>query len=189
MLNDLSAYWMPFTANRQFKAAPRLLAGASGMYYRMADGREILDGTAGLWCVNAGHCRAEIADAIARQARALDYATAFQMGHPQAFALAARLARLAPGDLDHVFYVNSGSEAVETALKIALAYHHARGETGQVPGGGRSPTHPEPGASPTRRPLHLLPHRAAEALPGQRAEWHLDRPAWWRRKAARMSDD
>ena len=123
---------MPFTANRQFKAAPRLLAGASGMYYRMADGREILDGTAGLWCVNAGHCRAEIADAIARQARALDYATAFQMGHPQAFALAARLARLAPGDLDHVFYVNSGSEAVETALKIALAYHHARGETGRV---------------------------------------------------------
>ncbi len=130
--NDLSAYWMPFTANRQFKAAPRLLAGASGMYYRTADGREILDGTAGLWCVNAGHCRAEIADAIARQARALDYATAFQMGHPQAFALAARLARLAPGDLDHVFYVNSGSEAVETALKIALAYHHARGETGRV---------------------------------------------------------
>jgi len=130
--NDLSAYWMPFTANRQFKAAPRLLAGASGMYYRMADGREILDGTAGLWCVNAGHCRAEIADAIARQARELDYATAFQMGHPQAFALAARLARLAPGDLDHVFYVNSGSEAVETALKIALAYHHARGETGRV---------------------------------------------------------
>jgi beta-alanine--pyruvate transaminase len=130
--NDLDAYWMPFTANRQFKAAPRLMASASGMHYRMADGREVLDGTAGLWCVNAGHCRAEIADAIAAQARALDYATAFQMGHPAAFTLASRLARLAPGDLDHVFYVNSGSEAVDTALKIALAYHHARGEGRRV---------------------------------------------------------
>jgi beta-alanine--pyruvate transaminase len=130
--NDLAAYWMPFTANRQFKAAPRLFAGASGMYYRMTDGRQILDGTAGLWCVNAGHCRPEIAAAIAAQARELDYATAFQMGHPAAFSLAARLARLAPGDLDHVFYVNSGSEAVETALKIALAYHHARGDSRRV---------------------------------------------------------
>jgi beta-alanine--pyruvate transaminase len=132
MLNDLSAYWMPFTANRQFKAAPRLLAEAKGMTYRMADGREILDATSGLWCVNAGHCREEIAAAIARQARTLDYATAFQMGHPQAFELAARLAALAPADLDHVFYVNSGSEAVETALKIALAYHRARGEAGRI---------------------------------------------------------
>jgi beta-alanine--pyruvate transaminase len=126
--NDLSAYWMPFTANRQFKSAPRMLAGAKGMYYQLADEREILDGTAGLWCVNAGHCRAEIAEAIATQARTLDYATAFQMGHPGAFELAARLAHLAPGDLDHVFFVNSGSEAVETALKMALAYHQARGE-------------------------------------------------------------
>jgi beta-alanine--pyruvate transaminase len=130
--NDLDAYWMPFTANRQFKAAPRLMASASGMHYRMVDGREVLDGTAGLWCVNAGHCRDEIAAAIAAQARSLDYATAFQMGHPAAFTLAARLAQLAPGDLDHVFYVNSGSEAVETALKIALAYHHARGEGRRV---------------------------------------------------------
>jgi beta-alanine--pyruvate transaminase len=130
--NDLSAYWMPFTANRQFKAAPRLLAGAQGMYYQLADGRKILDGTAGLWCVNAGHCRAEIAEAIALQAKTLDYATAFQMGHAGAFELAARLARLAPGDLDHVFFVNSGSEAVETALKIALAYHQARGEGRRV---------------------------------------------------------
>jgi beta-alanine--pyruvate transaminase len=132
VFNDLSAYWMPFTANRQFKAAPRLLASASGMYYRMADGCAILDGTAGLWCVNAGHCREEIAEAVAAQARSLDYATAFQMGHPGAFTLAARLARLAPGDLDHVFFVNSGSEAVETALKIALAYHHARGDGRRV---------------------------------------------------------
>jgi beta-alanine--pyruvate transaminase len=130
--NDLNAYWMPFTANRQFKAAPRLLARAKGMHYFMADGREILDGTAGLWCVNAGHCREEIAAAIAAQAAELDYATAFQMGHPKAFELAARLAAMTPGDLDHVFFVNSGSEAVETALKIALAYHHARGETSRT---------------------------------------------------------
>lgn len=130
--NDLAAYWMPFTANRQFKAAPRLFAGASGMHYLMTDGRDILDATAGLWCVNAGHCRPEIADAIARQARELDYATAFQMGHPAAFTLATRLARLAPGDLNHVFYVNSGSEAVDTALKMALAYHQARGDSRRV---------------------------------------------------------
>ena len=130
--NDLGAYWMPFTANRQFKAAPRLIAGAKGMYYFMADGREILDGTAGLWCVNAGHCRDEITAAVAAQAAELDYATAFQMGHPKAFELATRLADMAPGDLDHVFYVNSGSEAVETALKIALATQRARGEPGRT---------------------------------------------------------
>ena len=126
--NDLESYWMPFTANRQFKADPRLLARAKDMHYFMADGREILDGTAGLWCVNAGHCRDDIADAIAAQAHELDYATAFQMGHPKAFELASRLAALAPGDLDHVFYTNSGSEAVDTALKIALGYHQARGD-------------------------------------------------------------
>jgi len=130
--NDLDAYWMPFTANRQFKAAPRMLAKAKGMHYFMADGRQILDGTAGLWCVNAGHCRDEITAAIAAQAAELDYATAFQMGHPKAFELAARLAVLAPGDLDHVFFVNSGSEAVETSLKMALAYHAARGESGRT---------------------------------------------------------
>jgi len=130
--NDLSAYWMPFTANRQFKAAPRLVAGAKDMTYRMADGREILDGTSGLWCVNAGHCREEITRAIAAQAARLDYATAFQMGHGAVFDLASRLAALAPGDLDHVFFVNSGSEAVDTALKIALAYHQARGDSRRV---------------------------------------------------------
>ncbi len=130
--NDLDAYWMPFTANRQFKAAPRILAKAKGTHYVMADGREILDGTAGLWCVNAGHCRDEITAAIAAQAAELDYATAFQMGHPGAFELASRLAVLAPGDLDHVFFVNSGSEAVETALKMALAYHAARGESART---------------------------------------------------------
>ena len=125
---DLSAYWMPFTANRQFKAHPRIFVAAEGMHYTSADGREILDGVAGLWCVNAGHGRKEIARAVERQLETLDYATAFQMGHPGAFELAARLARIAPEGLDRVFFVNSGSEAVDTALKIALAYHRARGE-------------------------------------------------------------
>jgi beta-alanine--pyruvate transaminase len=126
--NDLDSYWMPFTANRQFKAKPRLMASAEGMYYRSTDGRKILDGTAGLWCVNAGHGRREIAEAVQRQLVALDYAPAFQMGHPAIFEAASRIAALLPGGLDHVFFGNSGSEAVETALKIALAYHRARGD-------------------------------------------------------------
>jgi beta-alanine--pyruvate transaminase len=126
--NDLDSYWMPFTANRQFKAKPRLMASAEGMYYQSTDGRKILDGTAGLWCVNAGHGRREIADAVQRQLVTLDYAPAFQMGHPAIFEAASRIAALLPGDLDHVFFGNSGSEAVETALKIALAYHRARGD-------------------------------------------------------------
>ncbi len=125
---DLSAYWMPFTANRQFKANPRILVAAAGMHYTSADGREILDGTAGLWCVNAGHGRREIAEAVERQLRTLDYSPAFQMGHPGAFDLAARLVRMTPEGLDRVFFANSGSEAVDTAMKIALAYHRARGE-------------------------------------------------------------
>jgi beta-alanine--pyruvate transaminase len=126
--NDLDSYWMPFTANRQFKARPRLMVSAEGMYYRSTDGRKILDGTAGLWCVNAGHGRREIAEAVQRQLVTLDYAPAFQMGHPAIFEAASRIAALLPGDLDHVFFGNSGSEAVETALKIALAYHRARGD-------------------------------------------------------------
>jgi beta-alanine--pyruvate transaminase len=125
---DLSAYWMPFTANRQFKANPRLLVAAQGMHYTTADGRTVLDGTAGLWCVNAGHGRVEITQAVERQIHTLDYAPAFQMGHPLAFEFAARLARLAPAGLDRVFFTNSGSESVDTAMKIALAYHRARGE-------------------------------------------------------------
>ena len=124
---DLEAWWMPFTANRQFKSRPRLLAKAEGMHYWTADGRKILDGTAGLWCVNAGHGRREIAEAVHRQLLTLDYAPPFQMGHPAAFELATRLVRLTPG-LDHVFFTNSGSESVDTALKIALAYHRVRGE-------------------------------------------------------------
>ncbi|MGC9419752.1 MAG: aspartate aminotransferase family protein [Rhodovulum sp.] len=126
--NDLSAFWMPFTANRQFKKAPRMFVGASGMYYKTADGREVLDGTAGLWCCNAGHCRPKITEAIQKQAAELDYAPAFQMGHPKAFELASAVRDMAPEGMDHVFFTNSGSESVETALKIAIAYHRARGE-------------------------------------------------------------
>ncbi|WP_062014247.1 aspartate aminotransferase family protein [Aureimonas sp. AU4] len=126
--NNLEAFWMPFTANRQFKKAPRLLVGAKDMHYTTADGRQLLDATAGLWCVNAGHCRPKITEAIAAQAGQLDYAPAFQMGHPKAFELAARLVSIAPDGLDHVFFTNSGSESVDTALKIALAYQRAKGE-------------------------------------------------------------
>ena len=129
---SLEELWMPFTANRAFKRAPRLLATASGMHYRDVDGRVILDGTAGLWCVNAGHCRPAIVEAIQRSAATLDFAPGFQMGHPASFALAHEVAALAPGDLDHVFFANSGSEAVDSALKIALAYHQARGEPERV---------------------------------------------------------
>jgi beta-alanine--pyruvate transaminase len=124
----LETFWMPFTANRQFKAQPRLLAAAKDMHYTAVDGRSILDATAGLWCVNAGHCRESIARAIADQAQQLDYAPTFQMGHPLPFQLADRLVELLPGDLNRVFFTNSGSEAVDTALKMALAYHQARGE-------------------------------------------------------------
>ena len=124
----LDPYWMPFTANRAFKAEPRLFVSASEMHYVTDDGRKVLDGTSGLWCVNAGHCRPKIVEAIRKQAGTMDYSPAFQMGHPGAFRVAERVAKLAPGDLDRVFYTNSGSEAVDTALKIALAYHRARGE-------------------------------------------------------------
>ncbi|MEP7069302.1 MAG: aspartate aminotransferase family protein [Usitatibacter sp.] len=125
---ELDAYWMPFTANRQFKSAPRMFGRAEGMYYWTVEGRKILDGFAGLWCCNAGHCRKPIVEAIQKQAATMDYAPAFQMGHPLAFELANRVAGLAPGKLDHVFFCNSGSEAVDTALKIALAWHRVRGE-------------------------------------------------------------
>ncbi|QEE22566.1 aspartate aminotransferase family protein [Youhaiella tibetensis] len=126
--NDLSAFWMPFTANRQFKKAPRMFVAAKDMYYTTADGRQVLDGTAGLWCVNAGHCRPRITEAIQSQAAELDYAPAFQMGHPKAFELANRLVDIAPEGLNHVLFTNSGSESVETALKVALAYQRVKGE-------------------------------------------------------------
>ncbi|MFN3646938.1 MAG: aspartate aminotransferase family protein [Gemmobacter sp.] len=126
--NDLNAFWMPFTANRQFKKAPRMFVAAKDMHYTTSDGRQVLDGTAGLWCCNAGHCRPKIVEAIQKQAAELDYAPAFQMGHPIAFELANRVIDIAPKGMEHVFYTNSGSESVETALKLAIAYHRARGE-------------------------------------------------------------
>lgn len=126
--NDLNAFWMPFTANRQFKKEPRLLVSAKDMHYTTADGRQVLDGTAGLWCCNAGHCRPKIVEAIQQTAAELDYAPAFQMGHPAAFELANRIIDIAPKGMEHVFFTNSGSESVDTALKIALAYHRAKGQ-------------------------------------------------------------
>jgi beta-alanine--pyruvate transaminase len=126
--SDLEALWLPFTANRQFKANPRLLARASGMHYWTADGRQVLDAVAGLWCVNAGHGRREITQAVASQLETLDFAPTFQMAHPAAFQLANELVKIAPGGLDHAFFTNSGSEAVDTALKIAVAFHRVRGE-------------------------------------------------------------
>ena len=129
---DLQSYWMPFTANRQFKSDPRLVESADGVYYRSRDGRRLIDGIAGMWCVNAGHGRTEIVQAVQRQVAELDYATSFQMGHPAAFELASELSAILPGDLGHPFFVNSGSEAVDTALKIAFAYHRRRGEAGRT---------------------------------------------------------
>ena len=126
--NDLRAFWMPFTANRQFKQNPRMFVGAKDMHYTTAEGRKVLDGTAGLWCVNAGHCRPLITEAIQKQAAEMDYAPAFQMGHPKAFELANRLADISPDGMDHVMFTNSGSESVDTALKTAIAYHRVRGE-------------------------------------------------------------
>ncbi len=129
---NMDAYWMPFTANRQYKAKPRLLTRAEGMHYYDQEGQAVLDGTAGLWCCNAGHNRAPIVAAIQDQAATLDYAPSFQMGHPLAFEAAQRLAALAPKGLNRVFFTNSGSEAVDSALKIALAYHRARGDAGRT---------------------------------------------------------
>jgi beta-alanine--pyruvate transaminase len=131
-LPDLEPLWMPFTANRQFKRSPLLFQSAEGMYFTTTDGRRVLDGIAGLWCVNAGHCHPRIVAAVQAQAATLDYATAFNLGHPAAFELAGRLTALAPSGLDYAFFVNSGSEAVDTALKLAIAYHRARGEAQRV---------------------------------------------------------
>jgi beta-alanine--pyruvate transaminase len=132
MYKDLDAYWMPFTANRQFKKSPRLLAKAKGMHFWTPEGREILDGVAGLWCVNAGHARPKIVKAIAEQAGELDFAPPFQMGHPKAFELAERIVKLTPPGLNRVLYTNSGSESVDTALKLAIAYQRMRGEAART---------------------------------------------------------
>jgi beta-alanine--pyruvate transaminase len=125
---DTSHFWMPFTANRQFKSKPRLLASAAGMYYTADDGRKILDGTAGLWCVNAGHCHPKVTAAIQQQAATMDFAPTFQMGHPKVFEAASALVSIAPEGLNRVFFCNDGSESVDSALKIALAYHRMRGD-------------------------------------------------------------
>ncbi len=132
MAERMDAYWMPFTANRQFKKAPRLLARSEGMYFWTPEGRQILDGVAGLWCVNAGHARPKIVQAIAAQAAELDFAPPFQMAHPKAFALAEKVAALSPAGMNKVFFTNSGSESVETALKMAIAYHRVRGEASRT---------------------------------------------------------
>jgi beta-alanine--pyruvate transaminase len=130
--NDLDAFWMPFTANRQFKKSPRLFAAADGMHFVTPDGRRVLDGTAGLWCSNAGHCRTKITEAITQQAATLDYAPTFQMGHTKVFEAASKLINIAPPGFEHVFFTNSGSESVETALKMAIAYHRAKGNASKV---------------------------------------------------------
>ena len=126
--NNLEAFWMPFTANRQFKGKPRLFVAAKDMHYTTIEGRQVLDATAGLWCVNAGHGRKKIVEAVQQQIAKLDYAPPFQMGHPLAFELASKVIQLLPGDFDHVFFTNSGSESVDTALKIAIAYHRMKGQ-------------------------------------------------------------
>ena len=130
--NNLEAFWMPFSANRQFKKKPRMFVSAKDMHYTTDDGRKVLDATAGLWCCNVGHARPKIVEAVSKQIQQLDYAPAFQMGHPKVFELASRVATLMPGSLDHVFFTNSGSESVDTALKIALAYHNVRGQAGRT---------------------------------------------------------
>ncbi|MBS0449151.1 MAG: aspartate aminotransferase family protein [Proteobacteria bacterium] len=126
--SGMEAFWLPFTAARQFRQEPRLLSKASGMHYWTPEGRQVLDGCAGLWCVNAGHARTKIVQAIAEQAAELDFAPPFNMGHPKAFELAEKLVKLTPPDLNRVFYTNSGSEAVDTALKMAIGYHRMRGD-------------------------------------------------------------
>ena len=126
--NTLEHYWMPFTANRDFKENPRLIVRAEGMYYTTHRGEKVLDASAGLFCVAAGHARREIADAVARQFAELDYSPPFQFSHPAAFELARQLSAILPDGINHVFFGNSGSEAVESALKISLAYHRARGQ-------------------------------------------------------------
>ena len=130
--NDLAAFWMPFTPNRAFKKRPRLISRAKDMHYYTPEGRSIIDAAAGLWCCNAGHNRAPIVAAIQRQAAELDLTPTFQFGHPLVFQLASRLAAMAPADLDHVFFANSGSEAADTALKIAIAYHNVRGQASRT---------------------------------------------------------
>lgn len=129
---DMEAFWMPFTANRAFKQSPRMIDSAAGFYYTSTDGRKILDTLSGLWTSGAGHCHPKIVEAVQKQVAKLDYAVSFQVGHPGAFELASKVTSLAPDGFDHCFFTNSGSESVETALKIALGYHHARGNASRT---------------------------------------------------------
>jgi beta-alanine--pyruvate transaminase len=128
---SLDEYWMPFTPNRDFKADPKMVVRAEGMYYWNDRGGKLIDAASGMFCVNAGHGRKEIAEAVHRQLSELDFIAPFLRGHPKSFELAQRVAELTPGDLNRIFFVNSGSEAVDTAMKVALAYHHARGQSGR----------------------------------------------------------
>ncbi len=130
--NTMTSFWMPFTANRDFLREPRMIHSAEGMYYTSSDGRKIMDGTAGLWCVNAGHRDPLIVEALQRQVEELDYAPNFQFSHPQAFELSARLTGMMPDGMNHAFFTNSGSESVDSALKIALHYHRARGDASRT---------------------------------------------------------
>ncbi len=189
---DTRHFWMPFTANRQFKTKPRMLVAASGMYYTSDDGRQILDGTAGLWCVNAGHCHPKITEAIQRQAGEMDFAPVFQMGHPKAFEAATALASIAPEGLNRVFFCNDGSEAVDSALKIALAYHRVRGDglrhrligrergyhgvgfggisVGGIAGNRKHFGPALPGVDHLRHPLNIAQNAFTRGLPQQGAE-------------------
>lgn len=135
---EKNAYWMPYTDNRWYKNSPKLLESASGMYYKTSSGEKILDAVAGLWCVNAGHCRDKIVKAVQQQVEKMDYGLSFQMGHGIAFKFAKKLVELLPHNIEHVFFSNSGSEAVDSALKIALAYHHANGEKSKIKFIGRA---------------------------------------------------
>ena len=170
---ELANLWMPFTANRQFKAAPRLLASAEGMWFTDIDSRKILDMTAGLWCVNAGHGRREITEAVERQLATLDYAPPFQMGHPAAFELAARLAAVAPQGLDRIFFTSSGSESVDTAMKIVLAYHRARGE-GQRVRLGRAMLRADPRLVILDEPFRGLDREQRQELLREARRWWND---------------
>ena len=174
-LPEMDAFWMPFTANRQFKSAPRMIVAADGMYYTSSNGHQVMDGTAGLWCVNAGHGRRRIADAVAHQLATLDFAPTFQMGHPVAFDFAAQLAAIAPGGpdarLDRIFFTGSGSESVDTSLKIALAY-----QRGDRPGHAHPPDRPRARLSRRRLRRHFR-RRHRQQPPGVsgpcRAPTHL----------------
>src|SRR5258705_9633842 len=126
--DDLEAHWMPFTGNRQFKQHPRMFVAAEGAYYTDGDGKKVFDGLSGLWCCGLGHCRKEIVEAVQKAVATLDYAPAFQFGHPSSFALANKIKELTPAGLDHVFFCSSGSEAADTSPKIARAYWRAKGQ-------------------------------------------------------------